>query len=72
MDRKKAIRTTEATDRSLIPAVHSALVVGTQGHAFIEKCKKAEKEKNKIVHFRGKEVEYKGVIGCYFNMKSTV
>lgn len=27
MDRKKAIRTTEATDRSLIPAVHSALVV---------------------------------------------
>ena len=55
MDRKKAIRTTEATDRSLIPAVHSALVVGTQGHAFIvcqghafiEKCKKAEKEKIK-------------------------
>ena len=27
MDRKKAIRTTEATDRSLIPAVHSVLVV---------------------------------------------
>ena len=49
MDRKKAIRTTEATDRSLIPAVHSALVVGTytQGHVFIEKCKKAEKEKRK-------------------------
>ena len=47
MDRKKAIRTTEATDRSLIPAVHSALVVGTQGHAFIEKYKKAEKEKIK-------------------------
>ena len=47
MDRKKAIRTTEATDRSLIPAVHSALVASTQGHVFIEKCKKAEKEKIK-------------------------
>ena len=47
MDRKKAIRTTEATDRSLIPTVHIALVVGTQGYVFIEKRKKAEKEKIK-------------------------
>lgn len=45
MDRKKAVRTTEAIDRSLITAVHSALVV-PKAMCF-EKCKKAEKEKIK-------------------------
>ena len=43
MDRKKAIRTTEATDR--FNPSSSQCISGTQGYVFIEKCKKAEKEK---------------------------
>ena len=65
MDRKRAIRTTEATDTCLITAVHSALVVPKP--MCLSKMQEGWKGKNKIVHFRGKGFvnEYKGVIGCY-------
>ena len=66
MKRKKVIRTTEATDRCLITVVHSVLVVYARLCVY-QKCKKAKRGKNKIVHFRGKGFvnDYKGVIGCY-------
>ena len=66
MKRKKVIRTTEATDRCLITAVHSALVVYARLCVY-RKMQEGWKGKNKLVHFKGKGFmnDYKGVIGCY-------
>ena len=63
MKRKKVIRTiTKQPIEVKCTAVHSALVV-LDAMCLLNNCKKAKKQKNEIVHFRGeKEAGSKSVV----------
>ena len=67
MKRKKVIRTiTKQPIEVKCTAVHSALVV-LEAMCLSNNCKKAKKEKNKIVYFRGaKEAGNKSAVSFQF------